>query len=203
MASTSPLVQYGSGVIPARFKEIRASLKDTIMASFFDEAYMRSYLAQRGADLLQRYLPVMERKLQEAADSGALDEPIERNVAAIMAKGDAMGSMLMMASMTLGGGGTPGAAGLVPHLKPLLVQSGTEALRALAARLDVGDMVDVSSLRGELDSLMETKLEYLTAQRVKALLERIFREHLGWLIVWGAVFGGLIGLISQAAGFGA
>jgi len=172
------------------------------MASFFDEAYMQSYLGQRGAELLQRYLPVMEAKLQEAADSGALDEPIVRNVDGIIAKGDAMGSMLMMASMTLGGGVT-GGAGLLPHLKPLLVQSGAEALRALAARLDVGAMIDVGAVRGELDALMETKLEYLTAQRVKALLERIFREHLGWLIVWGAVFGGLIGIVSQAAGFGA
>ena len=172
------------------------------MASFFDEAYMASYLGQRGGEMLRRYLPKLQVKLQEAADSGALDGAIIANVDAVIAKGDAMGSMLMMASMTLGGGVT-GGAGLLPHLKPLLVQSGSEALGALAARLDVAEMVDVGALRGELDALMETKLEYLTAQRVKALLERIFREHLGWLIVWGAVFGGAIGIVCQAAGFGA
>jgi uncharacterized membrane protein YheB (UPF0754 family) len=31
---------------------------------------------------------------------------------------------------------------------------------------------------------------------VKEMVERIIKEHLGWLVVWGGVFGGLIGLIS-------
>ena len=34
------------------------------------------------------------------------------------------------------------------------------------------------------------------------LIEDVIREHLGWLIVWGNVFGGTIGLVAQAAGYG-
>jgi Na+/H+ antiporter NhaD/arsenite permease-like protein len=29
----------------------------------------------------------------------------------------------------------------------------------------------------------------------KEIIEDMIKEHLGWLVVWGAVFGGLIGLI--------
>jgi predicted alpha/beta superfamily hydrolase len=34
---------------------------------------------------------------------------------------------------------------------------------------------------------------------VKELVEEMIRTHLGWLIVWGNLFGGLIGLICQLA----
>ena len=33
------------------------------------------------------------------------------------------------------------------------------------------------------------------------LLEEVIRTHLGWLIVWGNVFGALIGLLSTMAGY--
>merc|ERR1719486_359584 len=35
---------YGSGVIPNQFDEIRSAIKTAIMASFFDETFLREYL---------------------------------------------------------------------------------------------------------------------------------------------------------------
>ena len=32
---------YGSGVIPNRFKEIRETVKNVILATFFDEIYLK------------------------------------------------------------------------------------------------------------------------------------------------------------------
>ena len=32
------------------------------------------------------------------------------------------------------------------------------------------------------------------AKRQKRIIEDVIRKHLGWLVVWGNVFGGLIGL---------
>ena len=43
------------------------------------------------------------------------------------------------------------------------------------------------------------KLEELTPEIVKGMMEQVMREHLGWLIVWGNIFGGAIGLVSRAA----
>ena len=42
----------------------------------------------------------------------------------------------------------------------------------------------------------------ITPAMVKELLEEVIRVHLGWLVVWGNVFGGLIGIISTAVGYG-
>jgi len=44
-------------------------------------------------------------------------------------------------------------------------------------------------------------LEELTPERVKEMMEEVIREHLGWLIVWGNVFGALIGLSARALGY--
>ena len=36
-------------------------------------------------------------------------------------------------------------------------------------------------------------METLTEQKVTRLLEFVIRGHLGWLVVWGNVFGAIIG----------
>ena len=46
---------------------------------------------------------------------------------------------------------------------------------------------------------MEERLKELTAERVKGLIEAVMRAHLGWLVVWGNIFGGAIGVASEAA----
>jgi len=55
----------------------------------------------------------------------------------------------------------------------------------------------VKTLRERVDLLLEMKLEELTPETVKRMMEHVIREHLGWLIVWGNVFGALIGLLSR------
>ena len=60
---------------------------------------------------------------------------------------------------------------------------------------------EVGAMRQQVDGLLETKLEELTPDRVKEMMEEVIREHLGWLIVWGNVFGGTIGLLSKALGY--
>ena len=48
----------------------------------------------------------------------------------------------------------------------------------------------------KVDAIVSRRLNELTPQMVKEIIERMIQEHLGWLVVWGGVFGGLIGLIT-------
>ncbi len=52
------------------------------------------------------------------------------------------------------------------------------------------------NLRPTIDSMVKGKLDELAADDVKEMLSRLIREHLGWLVVWGGVFGALIGIVS-------
>ena len=87
-------------------------------------------------------------------------------------------------------------------LKPLIQQfmgGLIERLGPVAEERMREDAFDIPRLRTQVDQLLETKLEELTPEVVKRMMEKVMRKHLGWLIVWGNVFGGLIGLASKAA----
>ncbi len=86
-------------------------------------------------------------------------------------------------------------------LKPLIQQfmgGLIERLGPVAEERMREDAFDIPRLRTQVDQLLETKLEELTPEVVKRMMEKVMRKHLGWLIVWGNVFGGLIGLASKA-----
>ena len=48
----------------------------------------------------------------------------------------------------------------------------------------------------KLSLIVNARLEELTPAMVKEIVQDMIKEHLGWLVIWGAVFGGLIGLVS-------
>lgn len=57
--------------------------------------------------------------------------------------------------------------------------------------------VSIKKLRIEIECLLTTKLEEISADTVKNLLERVIRDHLGWIIVWGNIFGGVVGILTK------
>ena len=90
---------------------------------------------------------------------------------------------------------------LVPMMKPVLVGLAKDIADGLVKNTDLESVVSVASIREEIDALMTEKLKLLTPEIVKWLMEEVIREHLGWLIVWGNVFGSLIGILSTIAGY--
>ena len=92
---------------------------------------------------------------------------------------------------------------LVPVIKPLIIGFADEFADSLTDNFDISQFVSIEKVRLEIDGLMTEKLKMLTPEKVKTLMEEVIREHLGWLIVWGNVFGGGLGVISQMAGYGA
>ncbi|MGB6019604.1 MAG: DUF445 domain-containing protein, partial [Sulfurimonadaceae bacterium] len=49
----------------------------------------------------------------------------------------------------------------------------------------------------KIEEVITARLEELTPQLVKEMVQNLIREHLGWLVVWGGVFGGFIGVGSS------
>ena len=170
---------YGSGVIPARFRAIREAVKDAIMRYFFDEEYLERFFAEQmaGDDL--------GAKVQEVLASDEVDAIIDRKLEELA---ESPGGMMLQ---------LVGTQTVKPLVKQFVLGFGSEIAPLLAGEAGV----DVSAMRQQVDGLLETKLEELTPDRVKEMMEEVIREHLGWLIVWGNVFGGTIGLLSKALGY--
>lgn len=49
----------------------------------------------------------------------------------------------------------------------------------------------------QIDHVVNSRLDELTPVMVKEIIQTMIREHLGWLVVWGGVFGGVIGLTTS------
>lgn len=178
---------YGSGVIPARFREIRANIKTLIMTHFFEEDYLRRFFEERG---FGGQAPRLGEAMRALLDTEEADRAIEAELESL--KQGPMGMMIGMAgpdAVKLLARQFVGA--LIDRLAPMV----EERLRADPA-------AGIPALREQVDALLEAKLEELTPAVVKEMMEQVMRRHLGWLIVWGNVFGGLIGLLSRAVAAG-
>ena len=90
---------------------------------------------------------------------------------------------------------------LKPVIKPFVLDMGTDMAPLLLEMFDANSMLNVDTMRSEVEQMMDAKLQELTPDMVKELIENVIRNHLGFLIVWGNVFGACIGLLSRAVGY--
>ena len=49
---------------------------------------------------------------------------------------------------------------------------------------------------GKIEYLVIQRLNELTPDMVKKIVQDMIHQHPGWLVIWGGVFGGFIGLIT-------
>jgi len=180
---------YGSGVIPAHFEAFRLGIRRLIMNEFFSD------------ENIDRFLNRNQRqdghpKLAAVIEKVDLSPAFESLVTTIMAS--SFGSMLAM----LGG-----EAALQPLRQPFIdkmrhsliaITSSDDFSRLLIEELESPGSLE--NLKQDIKSIIDSRLEELTPQTVKNIIQDMIRQHLGWLVVWGGVFGAPIGLLSAMAG---
>jgi uncharacterized membrane protein YheB (UPF0754 family) len=177
---------YGSGVIPSRFRQIRQTIKDLIMRHFFDQEYLERFFAGRVNALVRS--PDLDGRLQELLESEQVDQIIGRKLVEL-----AQSPAGLMIALV-------GAERIRPLVRQFVSGVGAEIAPLLAEGL-ARPGVEVDELRRQVEELLEAKLEELSPERVKQMMEEVIREHLGWLIVWGNVFGAAIGVAARALGY--
>ena len=198
----------GSGVIPARFREIRRKIKDIILEHFFDEEYLRRFFAENQQDIdWSRYIkssngdrsPVasfVEQQWEKLTGAEVIQPMIDEQIDKLSES--SVGGFLMMVGMD-------NVRPAVNRFVSAFVASMQERVLAAAEKVSAADLqieLDaervVEDIRAQVEPLLEKKLEELHSGDVKRMLEDVIRSHLGWLIVWGNVFGGAIGILAHA-----
>ncbi|MCH2174197.1 MAG: DUF445 domain-containing protein [Lentisphaeria bacterium] len=176
---------YGSGVIPNRFEAFKSSIENMIMGQFFSEENLERFIHQLGGQSAD--FPT--EKILNTLD---WDVAFQALIDAIM--GSQFGGMLGMFG---------GEAALQPLKQPfeekmkstLINMTQSESFKqSILEQLE--NSVSVPETREMIHQVVLKRLEELTPQMVKEIVQKMIREHLGWLVVWGGVFGGLIGLIT-------
>jgi uncharacterized membrane protein YheB (UPF0754 family) len=174
---------YGSGVIQLRFEEFKSSIKSLMMNEFFTGEQVSKFIEQESDKHIDAF------DLNELVGQLDLSVVYENLVAAIMAS--SLGGMLAMV----------GGRDVLDSVKPQFI----EKLKASLSTEEMSEKIksvlhEQLHQHGQINSaviedLIDRRLEELTPSAVKVMIQKIIHEHLGWLVVWGGVFGGLIGLI--------
>lgn len=174
---------YGSGVIPNRFEEFKASIKDLMMNQFFTQENVEQFILteeKQGGKVLN-FEPLM--------DAVDYDKVYEGLVSSIMES--SFGAMLQMMG---------GEEALGPLKEPF-----TEKMKLVLSEMVESDRFKTALEQGldahkigedildKVETVIDKRLNELTPQLVKEMVQDIIRKHLGWLVVWGGVFGGVIG----------
>ncbi|MBI4605900.1 MAG: hypothetical protein HY721_28380 [Planctomycetes bacterium] len=196
----------GSGVIPARFREIRAKVKSVILERFFEEDHLRRYIAEEAGKVDWRaYLkgdgsgsgPVaafVERQWDRLAGPAALEPLIDEQIERLM-DSSVGGLLMMMGPAAVKPAVTQFVGALAGALKGRLLGLAAKAEAEQGVRLEIDEEKLARDIRRSVDQLLARKLEELDPQAVKRMMEDVIRRHLGWLVVWGSVTGGLLGLV--------
>lgn len=58
-------------------------------------------------------------------------------------------------------------------------------------------VVSVPRFRKEMDLYLTWRVDELSEDHIGRLLRQLMQPHLGWVVVWGCVFGALSGIVTQ------
>lgn len=170
---------YGSGVIIARFQEFKSGIHTLVMENFFTEENFKQFT---DAALHQGLSPEMIDTMVDLDQvfAGFLD---------VIGKSK-FGSMLALVG---------GVKALEPLREPFKIEFSARFAKIIEDLDLTKSDLHFDKFRPTVENLVRGKLDQLKPQEVKNILEKIIREHLGWLVVWGGVFGGIIGMVAAFA----
>ena len=163
---------YGSGVIPERFEEFKIGIKNLILKEFFSEDIINNFIENKinsnKNSIIQKIdHELIFKKLLEAIKESSL------------------GSVVEMVG---------GEKSLEPLKIP--VQKKIEEIFEEFSESDIfKNEISSKNLVGNLETIIDKRLQELTPEQVKTIIKDMIEKHLGWLVVWGGVFGFLIGAI--------
>ena len=166
---------YGSGIIPKNFLIFKQAIKDLVIKEFFSRNNVEVFTSK----ISEGAIISISQNINYNNIFEGLTESIESSQ---------LGGMLSMVG---------GKKALEPLRKPIIIKLETlfKSIVEDKKNSNFGDeIVDNVSVR--IEKLIDDRLNELSPQDVKKIIQDLIDKHLGWLVIWGGVFGGFIGIIS-------
>ena len=165
---------YGSGVILDRFEDIKIGIRNLIIEELFSPEQINKFLLESKDNLSENLIHKID-----------FDRIFQGLVEAI--EGSQLGGMLAMVG---------GRKALEPLKEPII-----KKLKIIIEDIVIENSSkdknqnSTSKLINKIENVLDARLAELTPKDIKQIIQKMIRDHLGWLIVWGGFFGGLLGLI--------
>lgn len=174
---------YGSGVIPARFEAFKESIRNLMMSQFFTKEQLENFFKneEKKIDL---------KPIIEETDFSPAFDALSKTVME-----SSFGGMLGMF------GGERALEGLREPFSSKMKSAVIKIVESESFNHTMQKHLQNSSLSDDMiesiKSIIDIRLNELTPNMVKEMVHTLIKEHLSWLVLWGGVFGGLIGLVSS------
>lgn len=173
---------YGSGVVPNRFEEFKEGIRVLIMDQFFTVDNINRFFSKSHLQEQLDFTPLMEKIDFERVYQNLLEAILSSS----------LGSMLNMFG---------GPQALEPMKEPVIKKL-KQTLTEMTEQDDFKELIigqlgvnSATGVKEKVESIVGQRLDELTPQMVKVIVQNMIQKHLGWLVVWGGVLGGLIGLV--------
>ena len=163
---------YGSGIILNKFKEFKQGIKELVMNEFFNEDNI-AYFLQQTQDR-------SKASIQSKIDYEQIFEQLSDAIISSQ-----LGSMLGMFG---------GKKALEPLKAPVIEKLSEITQQIIEAPDGNLSTTNLDDFREHIETILDNRLQELTPVQVKNIIQDIIKSHLGWLVVWGGLFGGLIGM---------
>jgi uncharacterized membrane protein YheB (UPF0754 family) len=179
---------YGSGVIPARFEDFKKGIYELIMNQFFTSENIKKFFVENEKNKFDKNL-----KTDELMSDIDIDKAFDSLVKIILES--PFGNMLGM----FGGKDalTPLKEPFINEMRQTIIEIVSENKFKQNLMTKIFGKNSEEELIDKITIIVKKRLDELTPQKVKEIIQKMIRKHLGWLVVWGGVFGGLIGLVAS------
>ena len=166
---------YGSGIIPKNFLIFKQAIKDLVIKEFFSRNNVEVFTSK----ISEEAIISISKNINYNNIFEGLTESIESSQ---------LGGMLSMVG---------GKKALEPLRKPIIIKLETlfKSIIEDEKNSNFGDEI-VDNVYVRIEKLIDDRLNELSPQDVKKIIQKLIDKHLGWLVIWGGVFGGFIGIIS-------
>ena len=166
---------YGSGIIPKNFLLFKQAIKDLVIKEFFSRNNVEVFTSK----ISEEAIISISKNINYNNIYEGLTESIESSQ---------LGGMLSMVG---------GKKALEPLRKPIIIKLENlfKSIIENEKRSNFGDEI-VNNVYVRIEKLIDDRLNELSPQDVKKIIQKLIDKHLGWLVIWGGVFGGFIGIIS-------
>lgn len=175
---------YGSGVIVMQFEEFKRGIRGLVMDQFFRPENLERFFNDDVSSQAQfnEVLPPLIDELDYDKAFNTLAEAITQS---------SLGGMLNFI------GGPSALDGLREPFARKMKNYLTETVSSEELQLSLSERLAAAaqgeSVQDRIQALVDARLNELTPEQVKIIIQSMIRRHLGWLVVWGGVVGGLMG----------
>ena len=171
---------YGSGIIPKNFSFFKTAIKELILEEFFSTQNIENFTRNFGTESIK----IIKKDINYNNIFEGLTVSIEKSQ---------LGKMLSMVG---------GRKALEPLRKPIINKLESLVSNTLETQKETKlDDTVINNLHNEIEHLIDNRLNELSPNDIKKMIKDIIDNHLGWLVIWGGVFGGFIGLITSLINF--